>query len=123
MDKSLLAHLTRPLAPEEASGAYVYGLTLKAITRTIASQNSQYRGLFGNSVAAGYGVVVVGAIIENSGSYSDAGNAYVFNAGTGAPIETLTNPSPDDCTEFGWSVAVGAGVIVVGAYDAVFIFE
>jgi hypothetical protein len=42
----------------------------------------------------GDGVVVVGAIIEDSGSYSSAGNAYVFNLGTGVPIEMLANPNP-----------------------------
>ena len=108
---------------DEAGRAYIYDLTSETITHTLVSRNSQYRGLFGNSVAVGDGFVVVGAIIENSGIYPDAGNAYVFNTGTGAPIETLTNPSPADWTEFGWSVAVGAGVIAVGAYDAVFIVE
>jgi hypothetical protein len=112
---------------DEAGRAYIYDLTSETITYTLVSQNSQNRGLFGNSVAVGDGVVVVGAIIEdiNIVNNDNSGNAYAFNAGTGAYTETLTNPDPTEWTEFGWSVAVNGvnGMIAVGAYDAVFLFE
>lgn len=110
---------------DDAGRAYIYDLVSKTIVYTLVSQNSQYRGMFGHSVAVGADVVVVGALLEDSGSYTSAGSAYLFDAITGADVETLTNPSPADWTEFGWSVAVNDtnGVVAVGAYDAVFIFE
>jgi uncharacterized repeat protein (TIGR01451 family) len=108
---------------EDAGRAYIYDLTDKAIVHTLESQNPEYRGFFGNSVATGDGAIIIGAELESSGSYPDAGKAYVFNAATGAYSNTLTMPNPQDWDSFGWSVAVGSGVIAVGAYDAVFLFE
>ena len=35
----------------------------------------------------------------------------------------LTSLNPEEWETFGWSVAVGAGLIVVGAYEAVYFFE
>lgn len=111
---------------EEAGSAYVY--TLATTPKTISYYDSlnsgtpEYRGLFGNSVAVGEGLIVVGAEIETSGTYARAGNAYVYNT-AGDLLDTLTSLDPEYEETFGWSVALGEGVIAVGAYDAVYIFE
>jgi len=107
---------------KEAGRAYIYDVTTKTIENTLVSPIPEYRGLFGNSVAIGAGVIVVGAEIETSGGFARAGNAYVYNA-AGVLQDTLNSLNPEYEETFGWSVAVGEGVIVVGAYDAVYIFE
>ena len=80
-------------------------------------------GEFGFSVAINTTTVVVGAPGENS-SYEDvtqAGNAYVFDAGNGTLVRTLSSPNPQTATSgfaglgFGHSVAVLTGEIVVGS--------
>jgi uncharacterized repeat protein (TIGR01451 family) len=107
---------------EQAGRAYVYDLATETITHTLTSESPEYRGFFGNSVAVGEGLIVVGAEIETSGGYAYAGNAYVYNT-AGVSQTTLISLNPEEWETFGWSVAVGGGLIVVGAYDAVYIFE
>jgi FG-GAP repeat len=80
-------------------------------------------GEFGFSVAINGSTVVVGAPGENStdGPVAQAGNAYVFNAGSGALLYTLTSPNPQSATGpdvnwgFGRSVALASGTVVVGS--------
>jgi len=107
---------------EDAGRAYICDVTGLTVTDELVSDTSQYRGMFGNSVAVGEGLIVVGAEIETSGSYARAGNAYVYNT-AGDLLDTLTSLDPEYEETFGWSVALGEGVIAVGAYDAVYIFE
>lgn len=81
---------------------------------------------FGRAIAAGDGLVVVGALGEDS----NRGAAYVFNINTGAYIGEL-NPgiSLASGDRYGHSVAVGGGRIVVGSDNinsgqgAVFVFD
>ena len=83
---------------------------------------------FGNSVAVGCGRIVVGApgvdiVGSNSTNYDEAGRAYIFDlnghyiasidAGTGINVANGYNNNHNP--EFGTSVAVGCGRIVVGA--------
>ena len=73
---------------------------------------------FGYSVAVGSGRIVVGAYGDDDNGLSESGSAYIFDldgnfinkidgtGGTGAGVGD----------SFGYSVAVGSGRIVVGAY-------
>ena len=88
--------------------ATVNGLT------TLVSPHPQINGDFGSSVAVGDRVVVVGAPSETVSGKNYAGRAYVF-ALTGALIITLVSPNSQTIGAFGVSVAVGDGVVVVGA--------
>src|SRR5207244_3673394 len=69
---------------------------------------------FGVAMAVSGNTVVVGAYLDDTGAL-DAGSAYVFNAATGALIDTLNNPTPADDDEFGVSMAVSGNTVVVGA--------
>jgi len=73
---------------------------------------------FGYSVAVGSGRIVVGAYLDDDNALLGSGSAYIFDLdgnfikkidGTGG-----TGAGAGD--NFGWSVAVGSGRIVVGAY-------
>lgn len=88
----------------------------------MVSEAPEQHGLFGNSVAAGNGLILVGAETETSGDVTDAGNVYVYNT-AGAIQATLTNPDPVEWSTFGWSVAIDVNFFIVGAYDEVYILE
>jgi hypothetical protein len=59
-------------------------------------------------------LVVVGAAQETVSGLADAGNAYTFNATTGALVATLANPGPQSGGQFGASVAISGAIAVVG---------
>jgi hypothetical protein len=67
------------------------------------------------AVAADSSVVIVGAPHENGNQSSYAGNAYVFNPTSGALMYSLVSPNHQINGYFGYSVAAGGNVVVVGA--------
>ena len=70
---------------------------------------------FGYSIAIANGVVAVGAHYNNdNGPYS--GSAYLFDASTGVQIAKLLPSDGAEFDEFGNSIAIANGVVVVGAY-------
>ena len=82
--------------------------------KTLVSPNSQAYGYFGDSVALSSGLVAVGAGETVSGK-SDAGRVYVFVTKTGTLTQTLVSPNSQADGDFGHSVALSSGVVVVGA--------
>ncbi|MGP8135202.1 MAG: hypothetical protein ACLQD8_03545 [Thermoplasmata archaeon] len=104
-------------APFETAGgylyaghAYIYNAISGALLYQLTSPNAQELGYFGNSVAVGGTIAVVGAYGESE----DNGAAYAVNTTTGL-MNVLPNPIPDLFGSFGNSVAVNGGTIVVGA--------
>jgi hypothetical protein len=75
----------------------------------------QQDGYFGNSVAVGSDLVVVGAPQDNASGVIGAGDAYIFNSTTGKLIGTLVSPNPQPYALFGNSVAVSGDNVLVGA--------
>ena len=70
---------------------------------------------FGNSVAVGSGRIVVGAYLDDIGSNTDEGSAYIFDL-DGNQLEKIEASDGAASDQFGYSVAIGSGRIVVGAY-------
>lgn len=95
--------------------AYVFNSTTGALISTLTSPDPQEYGEFGLSVATSGNIAVVGAPFESSNGLTYAGNAYVFNAETGALITSLTSPNAQASGLFGQSVATNGKVAVVGA--------
>jgi hypothetical protein len=101
-----------------ASPLTVSALQKLSVPIQIASPNSQSQGFFGYSVSVGEGRVVSGAPQERGGPTGilhQAGNVYVFDAENGDLLLTLTSPNAQVDGEFGYSVGVGGGLIIVGA--------
>jgi hypothetical protein len=101
-------------AIENAGSAHIYDLNggyVGILTHPSAANDDD----FGTSVAVGCGRIVVGAPFDNIGALSNAGSAHIYDL-NGNYVGTLTHPSAADNDEFGYSVAVGSGRIVVGAY-------
>ncbi len=97
----------------DSGSAYLFG----QVPLTVTSLNPIGNGEFGWSVALGEGVTVVGAPGESADGLAGAGNAYVvpLDSAPGLPLINLTNPTPTAEGRFGDAVAVGDGVIAVGA--------
>ncbi len=104
-------------AAGKSGAGHVY--TFESITgrlfSTLESPNAQAGGDFGLSVAIRGGVIAVGAPMEGVAGESGAGHAYIFKASTGDLEATLVSPNSQAGGVFGWSVAVGDRLVVVGA--------
>jgi FG-GAP repeat len=69
---------------------------------------------FGNYIAIDEDVVAVGAWL-NDDDGSNSGSAYLFDASTGRQIAKLLPNNGANDAWFGWSVAIGDGMVGVGA--------
>ena len=97
---------------DTAESAYVYDLQGEneiILTSPDGSSGDQ----FGFSVAAGYGYIAVGAKSHtSSGNYQGA--VYLYDT-RGNFIKKLTQSGNDPDAQFGYSVSIGCGKIVVGS--------
>jgi hypothetical protein len=98
-----------------AGRAYTFNPTTGALLRTLVSPNLQSVGEFGFSVAASGSTVIVGAWSETVGTNSIAGRVYAFNGATGALMGRFVSPNSQFDGQFGFSVALSGGTLVVGA--------
>jgi hypothetical protein len=101
-------------ALSDAGSAHIYDLNgnyVGILTHPTAATDDQ----FGTSVAVGSGRIVVGAYLDDIGALSYAGSAHIYDL-NGNYVGIITHPSAAASDNFGFSVAVGSGRIVVGAY-------
>lgn len=97
--------------------AYVFNSQTGTLVDTLTSPNSQDNLESSYSFAVSGSIAIAGAPLENVGEHISAGRANITDARTGALVANLTSPNPQDYGEFGYSVAVGGNVSVVGAPD------
>jgi hypothetical protein len=97
-----------------SGSAYIFDLAGTQLAKITASDGAD-SNQFGYSVAVGNGRIVVGALYDDDNG-SNSGSAYIFNLdGTQLAKITASDGAAND--NFGYSVAVGNGRIVVGAYN------
>ena len=98
-------------ANDNQGSAYIFDLDGNQLGIITASDGAA-NDVFGWSVAAGSGRIVVGA----NGFSSSQGAAYIYNLdGTNEVKITASDAAPGDYNLFGNSVSVGSGRIVVGS--------
>ena len=98
---------------DNQGAAYIYDLDGNNEVRIFASDGAADDN-FGNSVAVGSGRIVVGSRYADIGANSNQGSAYIFDLdGNQLGILTASDGAAND--NFGLSVAVGSGRIVVGS--------
>src|SRR5437764_420056 len=61
------------------------------------------------------GAVLIGAPFDDTGA-EDAGIAYLFDAASGALLDTFENPAPAPGDQFGASVAAGGSLVAIGSW-------
>lgn len=110
-------------APDDDAGgsgagqAYVFNATTGALVSTLVNPNPTANDSFGGDVDISGNLAIVGARFDDPGGVSAAGQAYVFNATTGALVSTLVNPSPTTNDYFGVDVAISGNWAIVAAPD------
>ena len=73
---------------------------------------------FGYSIAISDGVVAVGSRLDDDiDNGGDSGSAYLFDAATGVQITKLLASDGSAANEFGYSIGIDNGVVVVGAHQ------
>jgi hypothetical protein len=99
-----------------SGSAYIFDLDGTQLAK-IKPSDGAASDYFGFSVAVGSGRIVVGAYGDDNASSGDlAGSAYIFDL-DGTQLAKITAADVSDAfDQFGRSVAVGSGRIVVGAY-------
>lgn len=93
---------------------YLYDTASGDQVAKLRSGDPAFDDWFGYSVAVGDGLVVVGCPLDDDPYWSGA--AYMFDQFSHAQIDKLVPDDGDWMDQFGTSVAVGGGIIVVGSY-------
>jgi Tol biopolymer transport system component len=94
--------------------AYIFDLDGNQLAKLTASDGAA-NDYFGNSVAIGSDRIVVGAYRDSVGANTRQGSAYIFDL-DGTQLTKITASDGAASDQFGNSVAIGSGRIVVGAY-------
>jgi len=97
----------------ESGSAYIFDLDGTQLTKITAS-DAAAGDRFGHSVAVGSGRIVVGSYGDDVNG-GQTGSAYIFDL-DGTQLAKITASDGASGDSFGFSVAVGSGRIVVGAY-------
>ncbi len=128
------------VAPAVAGGVAIAavvgaGLLIWGLTRTQAGTELEYAlaETFLNPDPAerdfaGYAVATVGenvliGVPEDDANGRDSGIAYLFDGGSGALLQTFSNPNPDDGAGFGNAVAGVGGDALIGGPGAAYLFD
>jgi hypothetical protein len=97
-----------------SGSAYIFDVNGNEIKKIVASDAGGLDN-FGHSVAVGSGRIVVGAPLDGD-TAGNSGSAYIFDL-DGNLIKKIVASDPALSDQFGTSVAVGSGRIVVGALN------
>ena len=95
-----------------SGSAYIFDLDGNELTKITASDGTEF-DVFGWSLAVDCGRIVVGAPLDDDNG-TDSGSAYIFDL-YGNELAKITASDGVAEDQFGYSVAVGSGRIVVGA--------
>lgn len=99
---------------QSAGSAYLYNAIAGDLIYKLYAQDAQAADLFGHSVAIDSGIIVVGAYAEDENG-SNSGAAYTFDATTGQQLTKLLADDGFANDQFGTSVAIDNGIVVVGS--------
>lgn len=93
--------------------AYIFDALTGDLVHTLVSPDINEQNNFGHAVAIDGDLIAVGA--KQEGRRTKGGAVHLYDANTGDFFSTLENPFPSDSDDFGWSVAVNDGKVLVGA--------
>ncbi|MBL4697582.1 MAG: FG-GAP repeat protein [Phycisphaerales bacterium] len=98
----------------DSGSVYVFQAHTRTQLARLIPDDGAARDNFGFSVATDNGLVVVGAYLDDDDGF-DSGSVYIFDANTGAQLSKLHASDASAGDNFGISVAIDDGIIVVGA--------
>jgi hypothetical protein len=98
--------------PINNGSVYVYNREYELV-ETLHSPDHQERTYFGMPVAISENIFVVGEHWASVDGHEKAGRAHLYDNDLNL-VATLESPTPEDNGEFGFHVAIGGGLVVVG---------
>jgi len=98
--------------PKDEGSVHVYDVDYNLVT-TLHSPDNQIRSSFGGSVTISGDHVVIGERWASVDGHEHAGRAHIYDTGWNL-VATLQSPTPEVNSEFGFSVAIGGSLVVVG---------
>jgi FG-GAP repeat len=102
-------------AGPDAGAVYMFDANTGALLRMFSDPAVNVDGRFGSAVAVRGDRLLVGAPFADT-TAQDAGMAYLFDAGSGALLETFENPTPSAGDQFGGALAVLGGRVAIGSW-------
>ncbi|NKB20943.1 MAG: PEP-CTERM sorting domain-containing protein [Alphaproteobacteria bacterium] len=94
--------------------AHLYNATTGALLQTFNDPNVTTNDQFGGSVSVSGNNVLIGARRDDTNGL-DVGQAHLFDATTGALLQTFNDPTPTGGDQFGRSVSISGNNVLVGA--------
>ena len=98
----------------DSGAVHVFDALTGSLIRTLVNPTPENGDCFGSKVAIMNDMIVVSAVSDDTG-FDNSGSVYVFDAKTGALLQTIANPTPATNDFFGHDLAVSGESIVVGA--------
>ena len=99
---------------QDGGAAYFFDATTGGIHETFFSPPDSSYDFFGQSVAPAQGLLAVGVKLDDSGAL-DSGSVQIYDTQTHTYLSSIENPLPAAGDNFGASVALHNGFLVVGA--------
>ena len=99
----------------KSGSVYVFDAATGGQLHKLIADDAAGDDWFGISVSVDETTIVVGAYYDDDAG-SKSGSAYVFDAATGEQLHKLTAADAAAEDQFGRSVSVDGGIVVVGAY-------
>jgi hypothetical protein len=100
----------------DSGAVYVFSASTGSQILKLFATDGQTNDFFGRSIDLDNGLIVVGANGDDDNG-DGSGSAYIFNASTGAQIHKLLPNDGAPFDHFGNSVAIDAGIVVVGSFS------
>ncbi len=113
-DKFIVGAFFDDTGATDAGSAYLYDATTGALLHTFNNPTPASGDAFGTSVSVLGEKVLIGAYRENIGA-TVAGAAYLFDATTGALLQTLSSPTPENYDNFGNLLSISDDNILISA--------
>jgi len=85
-------------------------------TKILADDATTDRDQFGRVLDIDNGILAVGAFLKDDQG-SQSGATYLFNVETGEEMVKLLPTNGDEFDQFGHSIAIENGMVVVGSYE------
>ncbi len=99
----------------ESGAVYLFDASTGAQLFKLLPDDGEAFDRFGQFLAIDNGLVAVGAQFNDDNGNS-SGSAYVFNASTGAQMAKLLPDDGEENDNFGKSIGISNGVVVIGAH-------
>ncbi len=98
----------------DSGSAYVFSALTGENLAKLSPTDGSTSDRFGWSIAIDNGIVAVGAPMDDENG-DQSGSAYLFDSTTGAQLQKLLPTDGIERAEFGFSIAISNGIVVVGA--------